>query len=190
MRTRTIIICLLVIIILYFLQGCASDKPKLLMYGDGTMEDKAFLVDNAHAIKFKVPSGNWAIKSIRYYAIRFGMGQGQGRQIVLTIADDSLQSIYENRVNHGYVDTVVEKWYSMDVSPPLYHPGDIWVILDTNSAQNEGIRIGVDTTVNVSHSGKGRVGGTISDVDGSYDWMIRVELTKLSPQEMEKLRSG
>lgn len=190
MHARIIIICLLVITLLYFLQGCASDKPKMLMYGDGTMEDKIFLVDTAHAIKFRIPSGNWAIKSVRYYAIRFGQGQGQGRQIVMTICDDAVMPIYENQVNHGYVDTLVEKWYSMDVSPPLYHPGDIWVILDTNSAKNEGIRIGVDSTVDESHSKKGRVGGALSDLDGSYDWMIRVELTKLGPEEMEKLRSG
>jgi hypothetical protein len=190
MRIFLIKICWIILIFTYILHGCVTGKPKLLMYGDGTMEDKRFVIDYAHATSFRIPSGNWGMKNIRYHAQRYGQGRGNEKQIVLTICDENLNTLFESRVNHGYVDTNIDKWYTMAISPPLYHPGEIWVFMDTNSTQSEGIFMGIDTTVDETHSKMGMPGGPLTDLEGNFDWMIRVELVKLSSEEMEKLRTG
>ena len=104
--------------------------------------------------------------------------------------DDVLQPLYETSTPLGIVDTVSEKWRSIDVNPPLYHPGDIWVIIDTNSIKSDGVFIGTDASVSESHSKKGPMGGPLIDLEAVYDWMIRLELVKLAPEEVRKLEGG
>ena len=191
---RPVIVSLypLFIFIAISVAGCASDKPKMLMYDDGKMDDKKPLVDNGHAIKFTVPGGQWGIKAIRFYAVRKGTGEAVGKQMVINICEgeDAGNVLYEARALMNIVDTVTPKWRNIDVNPPLYHPGDIWVIIDTNSTLQDTVFVGVDTSVKNSHSKQGRPGGPLMDLETVYDWMIRVELTKISPDELGNSGSG
>jgi hypothetical protein len=155
------------------------------MYGDGKMEDKQCLRGRGHAIKFTVPRGDWAIKGVRFYAVRKGAGTGAGKRIKLAICDEAVQPVYETSRPQGMVDAITEKWRFIEVEPPLFHPGDIWVIIDTDSTQTDNIFVGIDTTITESHSKIGHPGGPLLDLESLFDWMIRVELTKLGEEETD-----
>jgi hypothetical protein len=180
--------CLLLITLAVALSGCTdSGKPKLLMYDDGKMENKLCLYDKGHAIHFTKPRGDWAIKGVRFFAMRQGSSTGVDRRIVMTICDSSAQPISEYSVLHNLVDTSIEKWCPINVNPPILCPDDFWIIIDTNSTRESQIYIGADTNVKVSHSGMGNPGETPSGLEGVYDWMIRVELQKLTKEDLDKL---
>jgi len=170
------------------LSGCTdSGKPKLLMYDDGKMENKFCLYDKGHAIHFSKPAGNWAIKGVRFFAVRQGSSAGVDKRIMMTICDSAVQPISEYSALHNLVDANIEKWCPINVNPPILCPDDFWVIIDTNSSKDSQIFIGIDTNVRASHSGKGNPGETPAELESVYDWMIRVELQKLTKEELDEL---
>ena len=180
--------CLLFILVTIILPGCVNNgQPKLLMYDDGKMDNKFCLYDKGHAIHFTKPSGDWAIKGIRFFGVRQGSSPGVDKHIVATICDSSGKAISEYTVLHNLVDANLEKWCPINVNPPFLCPNDFWVIINTNSSRESQIYIGTDTSVKVSHSGLGNPGEVPSELDSVYDWMIRVELGKLTKDDVAKL---
>jgi len=180
--------CSVILLILLFVTGCTGgDKPKLLKYGDGVMDNKVSLIDTGHAISFKKPYGNWAIKGVRFFAVRQGSGTGNDKRIVMTICDANLQPIVEQSVLHNLVDKNSEKWRAINVNPYILCPDEFLVILDCNNAKDSTIFIGIDSTVKATHSKKGEVGGPLAELEGTFDWMIRVELRKLNKEELDRL---
>jgi hypothetical protein len=180
--------CLLVLATALILGGCTGGgKPVLLKYDDGVMEGKYSLTDTGYAIFFRKPHGNWAIKGVRFYAIRQGSGMGDNINIVMTICDTELKPIAEATVRQNLVDETSEKWRAVNVNPYILCPDEFWVILDCNSNRDSMVFVGTDATTEEVHSKTGEVGGPLSDLDGSYNWMIRVELKKLNKEELDRL---
>ena len=105
----------------------------------------------------------------------------------MTICDMNWQPITEQTVLHNLVDKNSEKWRAINVNPYILCPEEFWVIIDTNNADDSIIFIGADSTVKESHSAKANVGGPPVELDGIFDWMIRVELKKLSSEELKRL---
>ena len=105
----------------------------------------------------------------------------------MTICDNEFQPITEESVLHHLVDKSSEKWRAINVNPKILCPDEFWVVLDTNSAQNSKIFVGIDSDVEMSHSAYADVGGPANELDGVYDWMIRVEIKKVTKEELKRL---
>jgi hypothetical protein len=179
MRPVIISIIWLLSVLVTCVTGCGNAHPGLLMYDDGEMDDSRHITNNGCAIKFTIPKGEWEIKSVRFFAIRKGAPDVHDKKIRLYICEgeNADHVLAEKSVPMDLVDTNTPKWRIIDLDVPLYRTGNFWVIIDPDSAEKEGMFMGIDNSVKVSHSKMGRP-GTLSDLESVYNWMIRVDIKK------------
>jgi hypothetical protein len=154
------------------------------MYDDGEMDDKRLVTNNGYAIKYTIPRGEWEIKSVRFFAVRSGTSDVHGKMITMYVCEgeNAGHVMAEKRVGMGIIDTVSAKWRNIDLDVPLYHTGDFWIIIDPDSSMKDGIFMGADSSPEITHSKMGRP-GTLTDLEGTYEWMVRVQLQEAEPPE-------
>ena len=145
-------------------------------YVDSSAEGRDSFGASGHAVAFERPEGLRFVEAVEICASRYGARLPPGDPFHLYLLNDEQQVLADLRFPYALIDRGEVTWYTLR-TPSVEVPSLFGVGLNFNPGRSKGIYLGRDESVDQSHSYKGLPDTGYENVDGAYDWMVRVYMT-------------
>jgi len=159
-------------------QKAQKDKKRVhLSYDDGAPDGQRSSAGSGHAVLFQAPKGNWAVDAVSIFGTRYGTPQAPKENFQIYICDEDFQPLAEVEKPYGLLTFGRKQWHEIAIDP-VKVPQRFYVCVSFNPTAKRGFFMAYDDSVSRSHSRSALPYSHVADVQGAYDWMIRVHLRK------------
>ena len=153
-----------------------ADKV-ILTYTAATSEDKRSLGGSGHAVAFDRPADARHVAAIRFFGSRYGTPAPPNEDFHVYLLDQDKKVIADFKHPYSMVERGAMRWYTLQ-TPATEVPEHFYVAMSFNPHQTKGVYLGLDKSVQQSHSFIGLPEQGFQPVPDRYDWMIQVSLSR------------
>ena len=153
----------------------------VLCYDDGTSDGQQSMSGSGHAVLFQRPEGTWLLDRVEVFGSRYGSPEPPDKDFSIYICDEEFNPVHEFTHPYGLFQRGKDKWVKIPIEP-VGIPQRFYVCLSFNPTSTRGVYVNYDDSVDRSHSRCALPYTHVDDVQGKYDWMIRVHLCKGTDQ--------
>ena len=164
------------------LNARADDTGMLLFYDDGTSDGKRSTAGSGHAVLFQAPEGSWLLDAVHVFGARYGTPQPPDEDFVVYLCDEDFQPLQEFARPYALFDRGDLHWVTVDLGPTPV-PRTFYLCISFNPTATKGVYMAYDDSVARSHSRAALPYSHVSDVKGTFDWMIRAHLRRAPAQQ-------
>jgi hypothetical protein len=143
-----------------------------LSHVDDSAEGQRAVGASGHAVEFERPEDGRFVEAVEVFASRYGYPKAPRENFHVYILDDKRQALADVPVPYGTIERAQAKWYLLR-TPSVEVTERFVVALDFNCGRTKGVRVGVDQSVEESHSLTGLPETGFEQVKEPWDWMVR-----------------
>ena len=147
-----------------------------LSHVDDSAEGQRSLGASGHAAEFERPEGGRFVEAVQIFASRYGSPKPPKENFHVYVLDDKRQALADVGVPYATVERGDLRWYTLR-TPSIEVTERFTIALAFNPGRTKGIRLGLDQSVETSHSLIGLPDSGFERITERHDWMIRVVLS-------------
>lgn len=147
----------------------------VLKYDDDTMEGKWSLAMSGHAVEYDRPVDAHWVESVEIFAARYGTPEPPKEYFHLYVLNAAKQVLADVPFHYGLIGRGDQKWYTLK-TPSIEVTEKFSIAFDFNPHPTKGVYLGLDESVEKSHSLQGLPDDGYKPVDKKFDWMVRVHM--------------
>jgi hypothetical protein len=145
-------------------------------YVDNTAEGKRSLGGSGHAVMFERPDTVRYIEAVQIVASRYGTPTPPKEDFHMYVLDEEQQILADFPCPYSMIERSGLRWYTLGTAS-IEVPKRFYIAFSFNPHRTKGIYLGLDESVEQSHSYTGLPGRGFENVGESYDWMVRPYLS-------------
>lgn len=146
-----------------------------LFYDDGSMESKQSMSGAAETVLFRLPEGSWQVDGLKLFGARYGEAVPPKEDASIYFCNADFKLLREVKVPYSSFKKGDEKWYPVSFDPVAV-PKVFYVGIDFHATATKGVYVGMDKSVERSHSRIAMPYSFVRDLGVTADWMLRVHL--------------
>ena len=162
-------------------RGGLGPLPVRLSYVDNTAEGVRSIAGSGHAVKYRRPADGKYLMAVEIFAHRYGHYTAPTEDFHVYVLDEERKLIQACPVPYSRIEWGFPRWYTLPL-PAVEVPEEYYVALTFNPHQTKGIYLGLDKSVERSHSYIGRPTTGFEPVGEKFDWMVRSVLVGEIPK--------
>ena len=151
----------------------AAPSDRMLRHDTGKVRGKQSMTASGHAVSFRVPRGEWYVRSVLVHGSRYG--KADQHTFTVAVCDTELRSLTDGSGSFGAFREGLFTWVEVPVKPVRVRRS-VKVVADFRPTRTHGVYVAY-CDVARSHSSYARPGGTESRFAKGKEWMIRVRLS-------------
>jgi beta-lactamase regulating signal transducer with metallopeptidase domain len=155
--------------------------PVRLSYVDNTSEGVRSIAGSGHAVKYRRPADGKYLMAVEIFAHRYGHFTAPAEDFHVYVLDEKRKLIQALPFPYSRIEWGFPRWYTLAL-PAVEVPGEYYVALAFNPHRTKGIYLGLDESVERSHSYIGRPTTGFEPVGEKFDWMVRSVLVGEIPE--------
>jgi len=148
-----------------------------LSHVDDTAEGKRSIAASGHAVRFERSEDAMFVEAVQVFASRYGHSKPPDEDFHVYLLNEKHQVLADLRFPYSMIGRGDECWYTLR-TPSVEVPKRFLVALSFNPHKTKGIYLGYDNSVKQSHSLAGLPRDGYEPVKDTYDWMVRLHLSR------------
>jgi len=148
-----------------------------LSHVDDTAEGERSIAASGHAVRFERTEDATFVEAVQVFASRYGYSKPPDEDFHAYLLNEEYQVLADLRYPYSMIERGDECWYTLR-TPSVEVPKRFLVALSFNPHKTKGIYLGYDKSVKQSHSLVGLPEDGYEPVKDTYDWMVRLHLSR------------
>jgi len=155
------------------LASLAGGQAVVLGYVDDSAESRRSIGGSGHAVVFRRAG---RVKAVRIFASRYGLPSAPDEDFSVYLLDGKQKVIAKFEYPYARIARGEMTWYTLKTKPTAV-PETFYVALSFSPHRTKGVYLGLDSSVEATHSYTGLPLRGFTSLSDKKDWMVRVELT-------------
>jgi len=159
----------------------------MLSHVDDTAEAQKSIAASGHAVHFEHDGKTTFVEAIEIFGSRYGTPRPPRDDFFLYLLDENFEIVGEVKFPYSLIPRGKLNWRTLR-TPSVEVPQSFYVALAFNPHRTKGIYLGLDDSVDESHSWTGLPDDGFEKRSEASDWMVRVHVTD-KPSRREGVRT-